>query len=250
MNEKKPSEIILTLKNVSFGYNYHLPVIDGITLYIPKGGFIGLLGPSGAGKSTLLKLIVGLYRPWNGIIRFNSFSDKKNKKSKIIGYSPQVESIEWDFPVSVKEFVSLGLWNQSGFFPWINKSTRIEIDHLLHLLGMDGYATRHIKELSGGEQKRIFLARALIHNPEILILDEPTAGLDKTNRENFLQILSDLNLKGMTIIMTTHDIDGVAKKLPWIVCLNKNIISQGEPSSTLSDNILYRTYDLKGLIDY
>jgi ABC-type Mn2+/Zn2+ transport system ATPase subunit len=245
MNEKKPSEIILTLKNVSFGYNYHLPVIDGITLYIPKGGFIGLLGPSGAGKSTLLKLIVGLYRPWNGIIRFNSFSDKKNKKSKIIGYSPQVESIEWDFPVSVKEFVSLGLWNQSGFFPWINKSTRIEIDHLLHVLGMDGYATRHIKELSGGEQKRVFLARALIHNPEILILDEPTAGLDKTNKENFLQILSDLNLKGMTIIMTTHDIDGVAKKLPWIVCLNKNIISQGEPSSTLSDNILYRTYDLK-----
>ena len=245
MNEKKPSEIILTLKNVSFGYNYHLPVIDGITLYIPKGGFIGLLGPSGAGKSTLLKLIVGLYRPWNGIIRFNNFSDKKNKKSKIIGYSPQVESIEWDFPVSVKEFVSLGLWNQSGFFPWINKSTRIEIDHLLHVLGMDGYATRHIKELSGGEQKRVFLARALIHNPEILILDEPTAGLDKTNRENFLQILSDLNLKGMTIIMTTHDIDGVAKKLPWIVCLNKNIISQGEPSSTLSDNILYRTYDLK-----
>ncbi|MGH9980074.1 MAG: metal ABC transporter ATP-binding protein, partial [Nitrososphaeraceae archaeon] len=203
MNEKKPSEIILTLKNVSFGYNYHLPVIDGITLYIRKGGFIGLLGPSGAGKSTLLKLIVGLYRPWNGIIRFNSFSDKKNKKSKIIGYSPQVESIEWDFPVSVKEFVSLGLWNQSGFFPWINKSTRIEIDHLLHVLGVDGYATRHIKELSGGEQKRVFLARALIHNPEILILDEPTAGLDKTNRENFLQILSDLNLKGMTIIMTT-----------------------------------------------
>ena len=250
MNEIKPSEIILTLKNVSFGYNYHLPVIDGITLYIPKGGFIGLLGPSGAGKSTLLKLIVGLYRPWNGIIRFNSFSDKKNKKSKIIGYSPQVESIEWDFPVSVKEFVSLGLWNQSGFFPWINKSTRIEIDHLLHVLGMDGYATRHIKELSGGEQKRVFLARALIHNPEILILDEPTAGLDKTNKENFLQILSDLNLKGMTIIMTTHDIDGVAKKLPWIVCLNKNIISQGEPSSTLSDNILYRTYDLKGQIDY
>jgi ABC-type Mn2+/Zn2+ transport system ATPase subunit len=139
----------------------------------------------------------------------------------------------------------LGLWNQSGFFPWINKTSRIEIDSLLHALGIGYYSTRHIKELSGGEQKRVFLARALIHNPDILVLDEPTSGLDKTNRENFLQILSDLNLKGMTIIMTTHDIDGVAKKLPWIVCLNKNIISQGEPSSTLSENILYRTYDLK-----
>ena len=245
MNERKPSEIILTLKNVSFGYNYHLPVIDGITLYIPKGGFIGLLGPSGAGKSTLLKLIVGLYKPWNGIIKFTNFSNTKNIKTTVIGYSPQVESIEWDFPVTVREFVSLGLWNQSGFFPWINKTSRIEIDCLLHALGIGDYATRHIKELSGGEQKRVFLARALIHNPDILILDEPTSGLDKTNREKFLQILSDLNLKGMTIIMTTHDIDGVAKKLPWIVCLNKNIISQGEPSSTLSDNILYRTYDLK-----
>ena len=127
----------------------------------------------------------------------------------------------------------------------MNKTSRIEIDYLLHELGIGDYATRHIKELSGGEQKRVFLARALIHNPDILVLDEPTSGLDKTNRENFLQILSDLNLKGMTIIMTTHDIDGVAKKLPWIVCLNKNIISQGEPSSTLSENILYRTYDLK-----
>jgi ABC-type Mn2+/Zn2+ transport system ATPase subunit len=245
MNEIKPSEIILTLKNVSFGYNYHLPVIDGITLYIPKGSFIGLLGPSGAGKSTLLKLIVGLYKPWNGIIKLKNFSNTKNKKTTVIGYSPQVESIEWDFPVTVREFVSLGLWNQSGFFPWINKTSRIEIDCLLHALGIGDYATRHIKELSGGEQKRVFLARALIHNPDILVLDEPTSGLDKTNRENFLQILSDLNLKGMTIIMTTHDIDGVAKKLPWIVCLNKNIISQGEPSSTLSENILYRTYDLK-----
>ena len=245
MNEINLDENILTLKNVSFGYTYHLPVIDGITLDIPKGSFIGLLGPSGSGKSTLLKLIVGLYKPWDGKIKFQSCSNKKNKHSNIIGYSPQVESIEWDFPITVREFVSMGVWNQSGFFPWLNKTSRIEIDHLLHELGIGDYSNRQIKELSGGEQKRVFLARALIHNPEILVLDEPTAGLDKTNKENFLQILRDLNWKGMTIIITTHDIDGVAKKLPWIVCLNKSIISQGEPDSTLSDNILYRTYNLK-----
>jgi len=130
-------------------------------------------------------------------------------------------------------------------FPWLNKTSRIEIDHLLHELGIGDYSNRQIKELSGGEQKRIFLARALIHNPEILVLDEPTSGLDKTNKDSFLQILRDLNWKGMTIIITTHDIEGVAKKLPWIVCLNKSIISQGKPTSTLSDNVLYRTYDLK-----
>lgn len=245
MNEINLDENILTLKNVSFGYTYHLPVIDGITLDIPKGSFIGLLGPSGSGKSTLLKLIVGLYKPWDGKIKFQSCSNKKNKHSNIIGYSPQVESIEWDFPITVREFVSMGVWNQSGFFPWLNKTSRIEIDHLLHELGIGDYPNRQIKELSGGEQKRVFLARALIHNPEILVLDEPTSGLDKTNKDNFLQILRDLNWKGMTIIITTHDIDGVAKKLPWIVCLNKSIISQGKPDSTLSENVLYRTYDLK-----
>ena len=245
MNEINLEENILTLKNVSFGYTYHLPVIDGITLDIPKGSFIGLLGPSGSGKSTLLKLIVGLYKPWDGKIKFHIFSNKKNKHSTIIGYSPQVESIEWDFPITVREFVSMGVWNQSGFFPWLNKTSKIEIDHLLHELGIGDYSNRQIKELSGGEQKRVFLARALIHNPEILVLDEPTSGLDKTNKDNFLQILRDLNWKGMTIIITTHDIDGVAKKLPWIVCLNKSIISQGKPDSTLSENVLYRTYDLK-----
>ena len=139
----------------------------------------------------------------------------------------------------------MGIWNRSGFFPWLNKPSRIEIDHLLHELGIGDYPNRQIKELSGGEQKRVFLARALIHNPEILVLDEPTSGLDKTNKDNFLQILRDLNWKGMTIIITTHDIDGVAKKLPWIVCLNKSIISQGKPDSTLSENVLYRTYGLK-----
>jgi zinc/manganese transport system ATP-binding protein len=245
MNEINLDENILTLKNVSFGYTYHLPVIDGITLDIPKGSFIGLLGPSGSGKSTLLKLIVGLYKPWDGKIKFHIFSNKKNKHSNIIGYSPQVESIEWDFPITVREFVSMGVWNQSGFFPWLNKTSRIEIDQLLHELGIGDYPNRQIKELSSGEQKRVFLARALIHNPEILVLDEPTSGLDKTNKDNFLQILRDLNWKGMTIIITTHDIDGVAKKLPWIVCLNKSIISQGKPDSTLSENVLYRTYDLK-----
>ena len=245
MNEMNLSENILTLKNVSFGYNYHFPVIDGITLDIRKGSFTGLLGPSGSGKSTLLKLIVGLYKPWDGKIKYHFFSNKKNKYSNIIGYSPQVESIEWDFPITVREFVSMGVWNQSGFFPWLNRTSKIEIDHLLHELGIGDYPNRQIKELSSGEQKRVFLARALIHNPEILILDEPTSGLDKTNKENFLELLRNLNWKGMTIIITTHDIDGVAKKLPWIVCLNKSIISQGEPDSTLSDNILYRTYNLK-----
>jgi len=245
MENMKSPENIIRLKNVLFGYHYHSPVIDGVTLDIPKGGFIGLLGPSGSGKSTLLKLIVGLHKPWEGEILFAKHNNDKDRKFSIIGYSPQVEGIDWDFPVTVRELISMGVWNRSGLFPWINKTSRIEIGTLADELGIGDYVDRQIKELSGGEQKRVFLARALIHNPKILILDEPTAGLDNANKDNFLKILTDLNSRGITIILTTHDIDGVAKKLPWIVCLNKTIISQGIPNSTLSENILYRTYDLK-----
>jgi ABC-type Mn2+/Zn2+ transport system ATPase subunit len=244
MTYMESSENILRLKNLLFGYDYHLPVIDGVTFDVPRGGLIGLLGPSGSGKSTLLKLIAGIYKPWEGHIIFSKSGSFKNK-TPVIGYSPQVEGIDWDFPVTVRELVSMGIWNRSGLFPWINKTTRNKIDKLLANLGIDGYAHQQIKELSGGEQKRVFLARALIHNPDILILDEPTANLDTNNKDKFLKILTDLNSKGITIILTTHDINTVARKLPWIVCFNKSIISQGPPDSTLSDSILYKTYDLK-----
>jgi ABC-type Mn2+/Zn2+ transport system ATPase subunit len=236
-------ENIISLKNVLFGYDYHSPVIDGVTLDVSRGSFIGILGPSGSGKSTLLKLIVGIQKPWDGKILFSKLD--KDRKFSLIGYSPQVEGIDWDFPVTVRELVSMGIWNRSGFFPWLNKPSRIEIDLILEELGIGGYADRQIKELSGGEQKRVFLARALIHNPEILILDEPTAGLDNVNKDNFLQILRVLNASGITIILTTHDINGVAKKLPWIVCLNKSIICQGPPDSALSENILFGRDDLR-----
>jgi ABC-type Mn2+/Zn2+ transport system ATPase subunit len=236
-------ENIISLKNVLFGYDYHSPVIDGVTLDVSRGSFIGILGPSGSGKSTLLKLIVGIQKPWDGKILFSKFD--KDRKFSLIGYSPQVEGIDWDFPVTVRELVSMGIWNRSGFFPWLNKPSRIEIDLILEELGIGDYADRQIKELSGGEQKRAFLARALIHNPEILILDEPTAGLDNVNKDNFLQILRVLNASGITIILTTHDINGIAKKLPWIVCLNKSIICQGPPDSALSENILFGRDDIR-----
>ena len=169
---------------------------------VSRGSFIGILGPSGSGKSTLLKLIVGIHKPWDGKILFSKLD--KDRKFSLIGYSPQVEGIDWDFPVTVRELVSMGIWNRSGFFPWLNKPSRIEIDLILEELGIGGYADggyadRQIKELSGGEQKRVFLARALIHNPEILILDEPTAGLDNVNKDNFLQILRVLNAKAVLL---------------------------------------------------
>lgn len=260
------TNICLNLQNITYGYSYHLPVLDGVNLTVPKGIMLGLLGPSGSGKSTLLKIIVGLYKPWHGSIEFNnnimrpasSKGQQQNswfrstirvhKDIPSIGYVPQVESVDWTFPVTVKEVVAMGIWDQSGATPWLAKNSTDEIDYILDSLGLDGslYMKRQIRELSGGEQQRVFLARALIRNPSILLLDEPTSGVDYNTRERILGILTELNTKGITIIIATHDITGLARRLPWVVCLNKNIISEGSPADTLTETNLLKTY---GLID-
>jgi ABC-type Mn2+/Zn2+ transport system ATPase subunit len=258
---------ILTIRNLEFGYKPHMPVLKGINLDVPKGRFLGLLGPSGSGKSTLLKLLIGLHKPWHGYIKFGSGNRNYNRTGdstltslisslvnpmknfmitpcSLIGYVPQIESVDWNFPVTVTEVVGMGIWNRSGIYPWFNKKTKEKIKHMLSSLDIAEYAKRQIRELSGGEQQRVFLARALIGNPQILILDEPTSGVDYNTREKILGILTDLNLKGMTIILTTHDVTGLGKRLPWVVCINKRLISQGPPNEALTSDNLLKTYGL------
>jgi ABC-type Mn2+/Zn2+ transport system ATPase subunit len=270
-NNSNSNNICLKLQNITYGYSYHLPVLDGVNLTVPTGRMLGLLGPSGSGKSTLLKIIVGLYKPWRGSIEFKfnnnhiirhasskgqqrynssfqSTSFRVHNNTPSIGYVPQVESVDWTFPVTVKEVVAMGIWDQSGATPWIAKNANDEIYYILDSLGLDSslYIKRQIRELSGGEQQRIFLARALIRNPSILLLDEPTSGVDYNTRERILEILTELNTNGITIIIATHDIAGLARRLPWVVCLNKNIVSEGSPADTLTETNLLKTY---GLID-
>ena len=269
---------ILSLRDISYGYVSHKPVIENMNLQIPEGRFLGLLGPSGSGKSTLIKIIAGLYEPWTGSVQFNapkmsddynmrdnredendvsrhfyqsnypdySSSDRYDVKQFVIGYVPQVETIDWNFPVTVKEVVGMGVWDKSGVTPFLSKDNVIEIDRVLDNLGIYSheFGKRQIRELSGGEQQRVFLARALVRNPNILILDEPTSGVDHNTREKILNVLSSLSDLGMTIIMATHDIRGIARRLPWIVCMNKTVIAEGRPSDVLTDKNLLKTYGL------
>jgi len=235
----------LELKEVTTGYSFNHPVIEGIKLSVPKGSFIGILGPSGSGKTTILKIITGLHKPWHGTVEFKN---SKRGHKPIIGYVPQVESVDWTFPVTVREVVSMGIWDQSGTGPWINKRSDERIRYVLENLDIADYITRQISELSGGEQQRVFLARALIRFPDIIVLDEPTSGVDHYTRERILGVLENLNHNGngITIILTTHDISGIAKRLPWLVCMNKRIISEGPPMEVLTNENLLETY---GLVD-
>jgi ABC-type Mn2+/Zn2+ transport system ATPase subunit len=238
---KSSGAYVVELSEVTFGFSYNRPVVEGINLKITNGSFVGILGPSGSGKTTILKIITGLHKPWHGTISFNG-----SKAKPIIGYVPQVETVDWTFPVTVREVVSMGIWNQSGKGPWINSTSTDKIKQVLHDLEIGDYLDRHISELSGGEQQRVFLARAMILFPQILILDEPTSGVDYYTRETVLGVLTKLNQSGTTIIVTTHDISGFARRLPYVVCMNKRIISEGSPSEVLTNENLMQTY---GLLD-
>ena len=271
----------ITIKNITYGYTPHKPVIENVNLLIPQGRFVGLLGPSGSGKSTLIKIIAGLFKPWSGSVQYsyvlqsgeetkkdarrnmkehnNNYGIDQNgpnsycnaistirPKQVVMGYVPQIETVDWNFPVTVREVVSMGIWDRSGPSPFLSKDILTEIDCILDDLGIHSheFGKRQIRELSGGEQQRVFLARALIRKPNVLVLDEPISGVDHTTREKILGILTSLSRKGLTIILTTHDLSGIAKRLPWVVCMNKKIIAEGIPSEVLTETNLLRAFGL------
>ena len=238
----------LKVTGLSYGFSYHNFVIEGVNLAIPKGRFASIVGPSGSGKTTLLKLLCGIYEPWNGDIEYICNNDSDSVFCyPSIGYVPQIETIDWNFPVSVQEVIAMGSWKYKSYFPWIGKKLKNQIKDVLKILGLAGYEKRHIRALSGGEQQRVFLGRALIRNPDILILDEPTTGLDYVSREKIFDILKNLNSNGMTIILSTHDITHIANRSPWVVCFNKYVIAEGPPQDVLKEDNLLKTY---GLADY
>lgn len=224
---------LIVVDHLTVNYGGGAPVLIDVNLTIESGDLIGIVGPSGSGKSTLLKAMLGTVPAVSGSVR--------KQPGLAVGLVPQVETIDWNFPVTVAECV--GMARARGLrLPWISKGERREISSVLERLGMDGLARRHIRELSGGQQQRVFLARALFTNAEVIFLDEPTSGLDVRTRHDVLHLLDDLNADGLTIVLTTHDLNGIAAHLPTIVCLNKSVIGAGRPDEVLVCDVLERTY--------
>jgi zinc/manganese transport system ATP-binding protein/zinc transport system ATP-binding protein len=204
------------------------------------GDFVGLLGPSGSGKTTLLRTVLGAVDIYEGEVLVNGVAT--SKKRPRVGYVPQLETIDWNFPVTVQEVVMMGRTMENRLFPWYRKEEKDLAAEMMDRLGILGLANRHIRELSGGQQQRVFLARALISSPQLLLLDEPTSGVDIKTRDDVMHLLHDLNHDGVTIIITTHEINAVAVHLPWIVCLAGRILAEGPPSEVITTEVLRLTY--------
>ena len=233
-------EPVVELKHVSFGYGAET-VLEDISLHLHPGQFAALVGPSGAGKTSLLKLILGTLEPTEGQVYVCGQSNRSQAPTQI-GYVPQLEAVDWNFPVTVAEAVLMGRVRRSGIWPWPNAADKQRLTAVLERLGIGGLAQRHIRDLSGGQQQRVFLARALISEPDLLVLDEPTTGVDMRTAENVLHMLADLNRTGMTILITTHDLNMAAAHLPWVICLNRRVIAEGAPDDIFTTEIMNQTY--------
>lgn len=222
------------LRQVTAGYGRQ-PIFRDLDLRIAPRQFAALVGPTGGGKTTLLKTMLGVIPYRHGMVW--------HPAGVTIGYVPQRETIDWQFPVTVEQVVRMGRYRQTSVWPWASREDRRQVTALLERLGLARYAKRHISKLSGGQQQRVFLARALIGKPQLLLLDEPTAGTDLRTQHDILHLLRELNGEGMTIVMTTHDLNTVASHLPWVICFNHGIVAQGTPAVILTSDILRRTYE-------
>jgi zinc/manganese transport system ATP-binding protein len=162
-------------------------------------------------------------------------------RSTAIGYVPQVETVNWFFPVTVREAVLMARIGGRRV-PWSSKDDVRQADRVLERLGLGELSNRHIRELSGGQQQRVFVARALLRRPDLLLLDEPTSGVDVRTRHDVMHLIHELHHEGIAIVLTTHDLNGIASHLPQVVCLNREVIAVGRPRQVITSDVLERTY--------
>jgi len=221
------------------GYNGQA-ALESVTLTIEEGCLAGLVGPNGSGKSTLLRVILGLHRPWRGEVRL--LGQKADHARRLLGYMPQVELVDWAFPASVFDVVMMGRYGRLGLLRRPNRRDQEVVWRCLEQVGMADLAQRQIGELSGGQQRRVLIARTLAQEPRILLLDEPFAGLDASAQHDLMDLFNEVQAAGKTLLVATHDLSCVAAAFHHAVLLNRKVIAYGEPRTVFTEEILNATF--------
>ncbi len=222
------------------GYDQR-PILEGVSFKAPKGSVVGVVGRNGSGKTTLLKALLGLLPLWRGQAFICGLPPKQGRQ--FAGYMPQKEAVDWDFPVSVLDVVMMGRYGRLGLIRRPQQRDRDLAMRALETVGMEEYSPRLIGELSGGQQRRVLIARVLAREAQVLLLDEPTAGLDVAAQHDLLQLIGELKLSGHTVLFTTHDLSCVATSCDYACCVNKKVIAFGSPQEVMTPEVLQATFE-------
>ena len=215
------------------------PVLRSVSFDVPRGKLVGIVGPNGAGKSTLLKAMLGLIEPNGGSVRV--YGKPVGEARAEVAYVPQTEAVDWDFPVTVFDVVLMGRYGRLGLFGRPKAVDRRAALRALSQVSMGEFVNRHIRQLSGGQQKRVFIARALCQEAEILLLDEPFAGVDAATEQAIFELMDRLTGEGKTLIVVNHDLS-VLDKFDLVLLLNQQVVAFGPTDRTITDANLRRTY--------
>ncbi len=234
-----PTAPVISLTGISAGYDGQV-VLRDVDLAIEAGTLTSVVGPNGAGKSTLLKVIAGLLPARTGTAVI--LGEAPGVEARRIAYVPQAELVDWQFPVSVTDVVAMGRYARLPLVRRLPRHDREIVGNALERVGMSAFADRQIGRLSGGQRRRVFLARALAAEPDVFLLDEPVTGIDATTQEDIMDILEEQALLGRTIVATTHDLLCAAQRFQRVVAINGTVVAHGPSSLILDQDLLARTY--------
>ncbi len=225
----------VSVEKVSYDYGQG-PALDGISFTVDEGDLLGIIGPNGAGKTTLFNCVLGLIEDYQGTITVFGRDIRKDRGALArIGYVPQKKSIDSNFPATVEEVVALGAISK--------KPSKAKVAQALETVGMSAFRNRRIGELSGGQQQRVLIAKALVNDPQLLILDEPVTGIDQVTQNKFYALVQKINKEGrITIIWSSHDLDAIQKLANKVACINRDMFFHGQAGDFFGDEDLVKKY--------
>ena len=230
----------IRMRGVSAGYGDRL-ALEGIDLDVPSGSLLAVIGPNGAGKSTLLKVMAGLLEPRSGAVEV--LGAAPGLAARRVAYVPQAEAVDWEFPVTVGEVVMMGRVPRIGILRGPNATDHSAVARALETVKMSDAIERQIGALSGGQRRRVFLARALASEPDLYLLDEPVTGVDATTQEDLMDVLEAEALAGRTVVATTHDLACAAHRFQEVALVNRRIVATGPAKDLILDQrLLAETY--------
>jgi len=209
-----------------------LTALEKIDLTLETGQALGVVGPNGSGKSTLLKTVAGLVQPSSGILEVFGTAPRALEPGTI-AYVPQVEAVDWSFPASVYDVVAMGRFPRMRPLSRFSKHDRVAVRSALEALRMWDLRDRHISQLSGGQQQRAFVARAIAQEPRLLLLDEPTTGVDAATEDALLELVRGLVAQGLPVLMTTHDLERAVEWFDRLMVVDRKVLAEGDPATVL-----------------